>query len=325
MAAETRDAVVDCLRYWSVRTGLAQTQLRIWLGIPNSKYYDWRRRYGQPNEHNGQTPRTFWLLAEERQAILDFQAEHPEEGYRRLCYMMLDANVAAASPSSVYRVLKSAGRINPQRQTLSAKGQGFVQPSQPHAHWHIDVSYLNICGTFYYLCTVLDGYSRYIVHWEIRESMTEADIETILQRAREAFPGTTPRIISDNGPQFVARDFKAFVRLCGMTHVRTSPYYPQSNGKIESWHKTVKRECIRPLTPLNLNDARRIVKRFVQTYNTQRLHSGIGYVTPRARLEGLDGELMAERRRKLTTARRHRQMARTQQQFEEQRPMLVVA
>jgi hypothetical protein len=105
----------------------------------------------------------------------------------------------------------------------------------------------------------------------------------------------------------------------------TSPYYPQSNGKVESWHRTVKCECIRPLTPLNLNDARRIVKRFVQTYNTQRLHSGIGYVTPQTRLEGLDGELMAERRRKLTTARRDRQKARWQQHVEEQRPILVVA
>ena len=130
--------------------------------------------------------------------------------------------------------------------TPSSKGQGFDQPSQPHEHWHIsvavhrdiDVSYLNICSTFYYLCTILDGYSRYIGHWEIREAMTEADIETILQRGREAFPGMTPRIISDNGPQFVARDFREFVRLCGMTyvavysdtHVRTSPYYPQSNG-----------------------------------------------------------------------------------------------
>jgi len=85
--------------------------------------------------------------------------------------------------------------------------------------------------------------SRYIVHWEIRESMTEAEIETIIQRARERHPDARPRIISDNGPQFIAKDFKEFIRICGMTHVRTSPYYPQSNGKIERWHKTLKGEC----------------------------------------------------------------------------------
>jgi transposase InsO family protein len=91
-----------------------------------------------------------------------------------------------------------------------------------------------------------------------------------LPRAPERFPGVTPRIISDNGPQFIARDVKEFIRLCGMTHVRTSPYYPQSNGKIERWHRILKEECIRPGTPLTLEDARRIVAKFVEYYNTIR-------------------------------------------------------
>jgi transposase InsO family protein len=82
--------------------------------------------------------------------------------------------------------------------------------------------------------------------------MTEADVETILQRARERYPDTKPRIISDNGPQFIAKDFKEFIRICGMIHVRTSPYYPQSNGKMERWYKTLKGECIRVKTPLSL-------------------------------------------------------------------------
>ena len=77
-------------------------------------------------------------------------------------------------------------------------------------------------------------------------------------------------MISDNGPQFMAKDFKAFIRMCGMTHVRTSPFYPQSNGKIERWHGSLKRECIRPGTPLSLEDARRLVRRFVEHYNKVR-------------------------------------------------------
>ena len=309
MQPSTRDGLVDWVRYWSVRAGLPITRLLAWLGIPASKYYDWCERYGRLNAHNAPAPRWFWLLPAERQAILDFQCQHPEEGYRRLCYIMLDADVGAVSPSSVYRVLKDAGRIGSLAHGISLKGRGFDQPDRPHEHWHMDVSYLNICGTFYYLCTVLDGYSRYIVHWEIRETMTEADVETILQRGREAVPGVTPRIISDNGPQFVALEFKEFIRLCGMTHVRTSPYYPQSNGKVESWHKTLKRECIRPLTPLSLEDARRMVAGFVNEYNTVRLHSGIAYVTPQARLEGRDQEILAERRRKLSAARLSRNIA----------------
>ena len=138
---------------------------------------------------------------------------------------MLDRDVAAASPTSVYRVLKAAGRIGRFAGKPSQKGQGFHQPTRPHQHWHIDISYLNILGTFYSLCSLIDGYSRYIVHWEIRETMKERETEVIVQRGREKFPGENPRIISDNGPQFVAKDFKEFIRICGMTHVRTSPYF----------------------------------------------------------------------------------------------------
>ncbi|MCP4600156.1 MAG: transposase family protein, partial [Proteobacteria bacterium] len=163
---------------------------------------------------------------------MDYYREHPNEGYRRLAYMMLDGDVVAVSPSIVYRALKAAGMLKKWAKSVSKKGQGFTQPTRPHEHWHTDIAYINICGTFYYLCSLLDGYSRYVIHWEIRESMTEADVEIIIQRAREMFPGQKPRIISDNGLQFIAKDFKEFIRICGMTHVRTSFYYPQSNGKM---------------------------------------------------------------------------------------------
>src|SRR5205823_5277456 len=157
---------------------------------------------------------------------------------------------------------------------------------------------------------VLDGYSRYLVHWEIRESTTEAEVEIILQRARERFPQASPRIISDNGPQFIARDFKEFIRICGMTHVRTSPFYPQSNGKIERWHQSLKGECLRPGVPLSLEDARQLVGRYVDHYNRVRLHSTLGYVTPLDKLEGREPEIFAQRDRKLEEARRQRQLRR---------------
>jgi len=140
--------------------------------------------------------------------------------------------------------------------------------------------------------------------------MHEVDVEAILQRARELHPDVTPRIISDNGPQFIARDFKAFIRLCGMTHVRTAPFYPQSNGKIERWHKTLKAECIRPRTPLSLDDAKRSVGEFVSHYNTVRLHSAIGYLTPQDKLEGRAEQIFADRDRKLAAARERRRQQR---------------
>jgi putative transposase len=255
-------------------------------------------------------PRDWWLEEWEKQAILTFHAKHPLEGYRRLAFMMLDADVVAVSPSSVYRVLRDAGLMQRHNSKPSRKGTGFEQPLRPHEHWHVDVAYINVAGTFFFLCTLLDGYSRYVVHWEIRATMTEVDVETIIQRAREHFPDARPRIISDNGPQFVARDFKEFIRICGMTHVRTSPYYPQSNGKIERWHRSVKSECIRPGVPLSLEDAQRLVADYVRRYNEVRLHSAIGYVTPADQLAGRAPTIFAARDLKLETARERRQKAR---------------
>ena len=220
--------------------------------------------------------------------------------------MMLDADVVAAAPATVYRVLKAAGLIRFKRFSPTKKGAGFQQPLAPHQHWHVDISYINVAGTFFYLCSVLDGCSRYIVHWDLRERMTEADVEIILQKARELFPDARPRIISDNGPQFVARDFKEFIRIAGMTHVRTSPFYPQSNGKIERWHKTLKASAIRPATPLSLDDARRVVDRFVDEYNQRRLHSAIGYVAPADKLHGREDAIFAARDQRLEAARANR-------------------
>ena len=107
-------------------------------------------------------------------------------------------------------MLAKAGLLQPWPATPTTKGTGFVQPVDPHAHWHTDISSLNIGGTFSYLGSVLDGCSRANRHWEIRESMTEREVELVLQKAKEKYPEAKPRVISDNGPQFVARDFKQF-------------------------------------------------------------------------------------------------------------------
>jgi transposase InsO family protein len=310
VAPDIRDQVVDFVRRWSEKTEIAVCRFIAWLEIGASKFYAWRLRYGKVNEHNAWIPRDHWLEDWEKKAILDFHRENPLEGYRRQTFMMLDRDIVAASPSSVWRVLSQSGLLQRWNQKSSLKGTGFRQPLKPHEHWHVDISYINVAGTFYYLCSVLDGASRYIVHWEIRESMKEQEVEVILQAAQEKFPEARPRVISDNGPQFVAKDFKEFIRICGMTHVRTSPYYPQSNGKIERWHKSLKAECIRPGVPLSPEDAQRIVDSWVKHYNSVRLHSAIGYITPLDKLEGRETQIFAERDRKLEQARLLRQQRR---------------
>ena len=310
VAHDIRDELVDFVRHWSERTEICYEQLLGWIELSARKFRDWRVRYGKVNEHNYLVPRDHWLEEWEKKAIIDFYYQYPLEGYRRLCFMMLDRDLVAVSPTSVYRVLKAEGLLGNRWQKPSRKGTGFVQPLAPHDHWHIDFSYVNVAGTFYYLCSILDGCSRFIVHWEIREAMKEADAEIVQQRAREKYPQARPQIISDNGPQFVAKDFKEFLRLWQTTHVYTSPHYPQSNGKLERYHRTLKEQAIRPKTPLSLEDARRVVAEFVEHYNTVRLHSALGYVTPQDRLEGRHQEIYAARDRKLEAAREQRRQRR---------------
>lgn len=318
MPHDTRDQLVDFVRSWSDKTDIPVCRFLPWIGLGTSKFHDWKQRFGKVNEHNAWVPRDHWLTDDEKDRIRTFARGHPSEGYRRLTFMMIDADQVACSPASVYRVLKAAGLLAGQTPKTTKKGTGFVQPLKAHEHWHVDVSHLNIAGTFYFLCSILDGYSRYLVHWEIREKMEEIDVETIVQRAREKYPGEHPRIITDNGPQFVAKDFKEFIRIAGMTHVKTSPYYPQSNGKMERWYKTLKGDCIRVQVPLSLDEARRIVADFVAHYNDIRLHSALGYITPKDKLAGRAQGIFDARDRKLAEARERRKQLRQQVQERQQ-------
>lgn len=134
-----RDEIVDFITYWTSRLEVPVRQLLTWLKLPPSRFYDWLKRKNQGNRHNGLQPKQHWLLPDERNSIVAYAQLNPNEGYRRLTYMMLDANVVAVSPSSVYRVLKAAHLLMPSESKPSKKGTGFIQPTQPHEHWHVDI------------------------------------------------------------------------------------------------------------------------------------------------------------------------------------------
>ena len=151
---DTRDEVVDFVDRWSGEDGASPSACWCsgWASAL-SKFYDWRNRYGKVNEHNARVPRDHWLEEWEKQAILDYERQYPLEGYRRLTFMMLDDDVAAASPAT--RLPRAEGGRSDRpalAQQSTAKGRASISPAGPHHHWHIDFSYLNICGTFYYLC-----------------------------------------------------------------------------------------------------------------------------------------------------------------------------
>lgn len=277
------------------------------IPLQSSKYYIWCSRLGLPNDHNGIIPKNNWVLDWEKQAVISYAKDHPGEGYRRLTYMMIDDNIVALSPSAVYRILKRAGLLNKWNNTKkSAKGRGFEQPTGPHQHWHVDIKYVNYKGTFLFLISVIDGYSRYITHHELRQNMQEFDVELTIQKALEKFPGNNPRIISDNGSQFISKDFAAYLKLAQLQHVKTSIAYPQANGKIERFHRSIQEEHLRKSSMINLKDAKKQIAVYIEFYNTKRLHSSLFYLTPDDYLKETVKEKLEVRENKLTEARNNR-------------------
>lgn len=306
---DIRDNVVETVISYKELTEITTRKLLSYAGLSAGKFYDWHLRYGIANSANQKVPKSHWLLAWERTAIVAYyrQHEYEQEGYRRLCYRMIDEDVVSASPSSVYRVLKAENLLNKFKPCgKSKKGHGYLQPTRPHQEWHIDISYVNVLGSFLFLVAVIDGYSRYIVAYDLRASMQEEDVEIVLQRAHEQFPNEHPRVISDHGSQFISKEFNAYIRGVGLTHTLIAVGYPQSNGKLERFFGTAKRECIRRNSFLSIEDARKIIDRFIEYYNNKRLHSAIDYVAPLDILLGRKDEILKGRDEKLRKAREKR-------------------
>lgn len=301
---DVRDNVVEFVNFIRPKTDIPLKGIIPLLGISSSKYYSWIERKGVENNHNGKTPKEHWCLDWEKEAIIVYAKSHPVEGYRRLTYKMIDDNVVAVSPATTYRILKAAGLLNRWNKVKrSSKGGGFDQPTAPHQHWHTDIKYVNYHGTFLFLISVIDGYSRYIVHHELRRSMQQFDVQLTLQRALEKYPGTKPRIISDNGPQFISKDFAEYLKLLELQHIRTSVAYPQSNGKIERYHRTIHQDCLMKTSLINLDDARKQISSYIDYYNTKRLHSSLFYLTPEDFLIDRVEEKLKVRERKLKEAK----------------------
>lgn len=297
---------MDYISYWQQRTGETLTKILTWLSLSPSKYHHWKHRKNKENQHNSLIPKAHWLLPWEIEAIISYRLEHPAEGYRLLSFMMLDDDIVAVSPSSVYRVLLKAGLLLTKWNHRKTKGSGFHQPSEPHQHWHLDICYINFKSTFVYLVALIDGFSRFIVHYELKMSVEALDIEIMMERAREKFPGTNPILITDNGPQFIANEFNAYLQLVGITHRKTRFYYPQSNGKIERFYQTCKNESIRKNSFLSFNDLNRQLASYIKHYNYNRLHSSIGYIAPWDMIQGNQEKIFAERKQKLKLATENR-------------------
>jgi len=303
--AGVKAELLAVVRVTQARTGWTVRRILKALGLTRARYRDWVKRAARHALADRPPIASFrdGILAEEKDAVKAYALAHPKDGYRRLAWQMVDADVAYLSPSSVYRVLDEADLLSRWKRSTSS-GTAPAKPTRPHERWHTDLMYLRIQDTWYFLVTVLDAYSRYVVHWELLTTMRAEDVQLVIQQALEQ-TGATPDIVTDNGSQFTAKEFKDLVRRFVFKHIRIRWYHPESNGLVERFHRST-REALGDEALRNLAQARVLIGEWVREYNEQRLHAGLGYLTPAEYYRGNPAARLAERQVKLEAGRRKR-------------------
>ncbi len=247
-------------------------------------------------------------MPEEIQAVIAYRRDHPDIGYRKLAWQMVDENVACLSETAVYNVLSEHGMLHgwARANVDPAEKEYRHKPKYPHQHWHTDIAYIKIQGIFYFLIMVLDGYSRMLLGWELMTDMLGSSVEVFIQKVKEKYPHVKPKLIHDNGSQFISLDFVRLVQTLEIQQVRTRRNHPQTNGKIERMNGTTKNEAIRPAAPSSYQEAIEILKNWEFQYNYQRLHAGISYLRPADMFFGRGNQILNERVQKLEIARSNR-------------------
>ena len=303
MSLEVRQIAEREIMRCKAKTGLPLETLLKYAGISERTWREWQERRGVETKHNNNIPRTYYLTDEEIKAVVAYCRENQLKGYRMLCYEMIDKNIAFVSCSSVYNVIKRYNLGKKWAEEVEMKKKGFDQPAAVHEQWHIDFSYIKIGGVFYYFLGILEGYSRKMLDWRLCQNMEGINAEILLAETKEMYPeAVNVRVISDNGSQFISKDFEEFVVLLEFSHTLTSANHPQSNGKLERFNRTLKSEHTRRSAYLDYKDACVRMAQWIAYYNSQRLHSAIFYLTPNDVFNNRTARRLAERKEKLHNA-----------------------
>lgn len=280
------------------------------LGLSRATYYRWkaREKQGQLEDRRVVLRGRCGPLPEEEVAVTDYAKLHPREGYRRLCWQMVDEDVAFLSPSAVYRILDRHDLLYRWKRTSPSSGKKPKEASLPDEVWHTDLMYLWVAGRWYFLVSVLDSYSRYIVAWELAVTMAAAEVVNVVHGALERRCGLKPRIVRDNGSQFVAKEWRQMVSYFDLVDIATKVRHPESNGRIERYHRSVREEGLADTDLGSLVKAQDVIGEWVDYYNNKRLHSALNYLRPVDYYKRDPEALLAERRRKLEGAAKRREV-----------------
>jgi transposase InsO family protein len=287
-------------------SGLPRRRALTQLGLPKSTYYRWLRRQaeGRLQDRKGGSPLPWNKLRPEEESKILVQARvSPELSARQLALKIVDSEGLYVSESTVFRLLKREGLIKPAEIVGFKAGKEYHRKTKrPNELWATDCAHLKIMGWgWYYLVTVMDDFSRFILAWELKSDMAAGSLIDVVQQAVDLTGMSHVPVedrtvlLSDNGPGYLSRQFGEYLRLVGIRHIIASPYHPQTNGKIERYHRTIKEDI--KLVPYEMpGELIEAMKAFIEYYNCRRYHEGLGDVTPYDVYTGRHPEILQRRK-----------------------------
>jgi putative transposase len=287
-------------------SGLPRRRALEQLGLPRSTYYRWLKRQGegrlQDKKGGSRLPWNKLKPGEEAKILATARAS-PELSCRQLAWQLVDGERWYVSESTVFRILKREGLIKPAEVIGFKAGKEYHRKTKrPNELWATDCSHIKVFDWgWYYLVTVMDDYSRFILAWELKSDMAANSLIDVVQKAVDATGMTDIPVedrtvlLSDNGAGYISRQFGEYLRLVGVRHIVASPYHPQTNGKIERYHRSLKGE-INQLPYDMPSELERAIAPFIEYYNYRRYHEGLGDVTPYDVYTGRNLEIMSKRK-----------------------------
>ena len=292
------------------------------LSIPRTTFYRWYDRYltggVEALQDRAPIPGRVWnrIPDDIRQRIIDLALDVPELTPRELAVRFTDTQNYFVSESSVYRLLKAYDLItSPAFAVIKAANEFKDKTTAINQMWQTDFTYLKVIGWgWFYLSTILDDYSRYIIAWKLCTTMKAGDVTDTLELALQASGCDQvnvihrPRLLSDNGASYISSDLADWLEDHAMDHVRGAPYHPRTQGKIERWHRTMK-NVVKLEHYYSPWEVERAISRFVEYYNHRRYHEALGNVTPADMYAGRQREVFTRRDRikRETLARRRKE------------------
>ena len=286
-------------------SGLPKCKVLDELGVPRSTYYRWLRRkeqQGLEDKAGGGKPPWNKLTSREVHRILSAAREMPDLSCRQLAAWITDNMGFSASESTVYRILRGEGLVKRAELRLAAGKEYHRKTTGPHQMWATDASYFRVVGWgYYYMVTVMDDHSRFILAHRLQRDMTsDALIEVVQEAVDRTGMDQVPieyrtRLLSDNGPGYVSRAFRDYLAMVGIKHILASPFHPQTNGKLERYHRTLKGE-VNQLPYEMPSDLEAAIVAFVSYYNYRRYHKALGNVTPSDVLKGRRQQILRRRK-----------------------------